>query len=147
MKASSDGGPPPSWPAAVWWAGGVAFAILATANAAGYRYGASDLAFHIPAVVRALDPGSFPRDAPLIDAQGHLMLADDALAWVVRLTGLPLDLTFFGAYLLSLVLLWLGVVLVGRRAFASPWLIVALGAALTLRHRIPQTSVNSFEPY
>jgi hypothetical protein len=125
----------------------MAFAVLATANAAGYRYGASDLAFHIPAVVRALDPSAFPRDAALIDAQGHLMLADDAMAWLIRATGLSLEATFFAAYLLSLALLWLGAVLVGKRAYTGPWLVVALGAALTIRHRIPRTSANSFEPY
>ena len=34
------------------------FVVLATANAGGYRYGASDQAFYIPAVMRALEPGS-----------------------------------------------------------------------------------------
>jgi hypothetical protein len=48
---------------------------------------------------------------------------------------------------LSLALLWAGVVLVGKRTYASAWLVVALGAALTLRHRIARTSANSFEPY
>jgi len=32
----------------------ILFVLLATANAAGYRYGTSDQAFYIPAVVRAL---------------------------------------------------------------------------------------------
>jgi len=36
-------------------------------NSAGYRYGASDQAFYIPAIVRHLEPADFPRDAPLID--------------------------------------------------------------------------------
>ena len=54
----------------------VLFAIVGTANSGGYRYGVSDQAFYIPVVVRALEPAAFPRDAPLIDAQGHLMLSD-----------------------------------------------------------------------
>ena len=62
--------------------------VVATANGAGYRYGVSDQAFYIPVVVRALDPGAFPRDAALIDAQGQLMLSDEALAGVVRGDGL-----------------------------------------------------------
>ena len=41
----------------------VAFVLLATLNSAGYRYGASDQAFYIPAVLRHLDPALFPRDA------------------------------------------------------------------------------------
>jgi len=56
------------WP---WIAGGVLFAVVATANGAGYRYGVSDQAFYIPVVTRALDADAFPRDARLIDAQGQ----------------------------------------------------------------------------
>jgi hypothetical protein len=130
-----------------WVAGGVLFAVLATANAAGYRYGSSDQAFYIPAVARAIDPGAFPRDASLIDAQGRLMLADELIAAVAVVSDAPLDLLFFIAYLLSLGLLWAGLVLIGRSTYATPWLTVALGAAFTLRHRIPRTSANSFEPY
>jgi hypothetical protein len=130
-----------------WVAGGVVFAILATANGAGYRFGTSDQAFYIPAVVRVLDGSAFPRDASLIDAQGRLILTDEILAAAARTTGLPLDILFFCAYLLSLALIWAALVAIGRSTYASPWLIAALGAAFTLRHRIPRTSVNSFEPY
>ena len=35
---------------------------LATANAAGYRYGVSDQAFYVPAVVRAMNPAAFPHE-------------------------------------------------------------------------------------
>ncbi|HKE82376.1 MAG TPA: hypothetical protein VKB50_01410 [Vicinamibacterales bacterium] len=126
---------------------GVAFVLLATANAAGYRYGASDQAFYIPVVIRALEPAAFPHDAPLIDAQGRLMLGDEVIASVVRMTGLPLDTLFFAAYLFSLVLTWAALAAIGVRIYTSLWGTVALGAAFTLRHRIPRTSANSFEPY
>lgn len=130
-----------------WLAGGLLFAVLATANAAGYRYGTSDQAFYIPVVVRALDPMAFPRDAVLIDAQGRLMLADELFAGIIRATGLPLDVLFFAAYLLSLALIWCAILLIGRTTYRSWWLTAALAAAFTLRHRIPRTSANSFEPY
>ena len=39
------------------------FVVLATLNSAGYRYGASDQALYIPAVLRHLDPALFPQDA------------------------------------------------------------------------------------
>ena len=123
------------------------FIILATANAAGYRYGTSDQAFYIPVVVRALDPSAFPRDAALIDAQGRLMLGDEVLAAAARVTGMPLDVLFFAAHLLALALVWAALVLIGRSTYRTPWLTVALAAAFTLRHRIPKTSANSFEPY
>ena len=121
--------------------------MAATANGAGYRYGVSDQAFYIPVVVRALQPAAFPRDAPLIDSQGRLMLSDEIIAGIVRVTGIPLEYLFLAAYLLSLLLIWLAVTAIGRRLFASPWLTVAFAAAITLRHRIPRTTANSFEPY
>jgi hypothetical protein len=121
--------------------------LLATANGAGYRYGTSDQAFYIPVVVRALDPSAFPRDATLIDAQGRLMLGDEVLAVASRVTGIPVDVLFFACHLLSLGLVWAALVLIGRSTYFTPWLTVALAAAFTLRHRIPRTSANSFEPY
>ncbi|HEX5110899.1 MAG TPA: hypothetical protein VFV95_20750 [Vicinamibacterales bacterium] len=135
------------WPTAIWAAGGLLFAVLATANAGGYRYGASDQAFYIPAIVRALNPAAFPRDAALIDPQSRLTVFDDAAAAVVRATGASLDTVFIAGYLLTIALLWLALLLVGNQLFASPWCSVALAAIVTLRHRIPRTSVNSFEPY
>ena len=83
----------------------------------------------------------------LIDAQGRLMLSDEVIASVARLTSLPLEAIFFAGYLLSVALIWVALVLIGRRLSATPWVDVALLAALTLRHRIPRTSANSFEPY
>lgn len=126
---------------------GIIFALLATANGAGYRYGVSDQAFYIPVVVRALNPDAFPQDAALIDAQGRLMLSDEVLAAIVRTTGLHIDTVFFAAYLLSLGLMWAAVVAIGARVYTTAWGTIALGAVLTLRHRIPRTSANSFEPY
>ena len=121
--------------------------LVATANAAGYRYGVSDQAFYIPAVIRALQPDAFPRDRALIDSQGHLLLADDVIASLVRLTGISTDWLFLAGYLLSLLLMWIAVTLIGRRLYASVWLTAALAAAVSLRHQIPRTSANSFEPY
>src|SRR5687767_4569777 len=96
-----------------WIAGGVLFIVLATANGAGYRYGTSDQAFYIPAVTRVLDAAAFPRDAPLIDAQGRLILTDEILAGAARATGFSLDILFLCAYLLSLALIWAALVLIG----------------------------------
>lgn len=79
----------------------LAFVVLATANGAGYRYGVSDQAFYIPVVTHALNPGLFPRDRSLIDAQGRLMLLDEVLAGTIRATGMSLEAVFFAGYLLS----------------------------------------------
>lgn len=126
---------------------GVLFVVLATANGAGYRYGASDQAFYIPVITRALDPTLFPRDAAIIDAEGRLMLIDEAVAALVRATGLSLETTFLLGYLVSMGVIWAGLLLIGTRVYRSTWAVAALGAAFAMRHRIPRTSVNSFEPY
>jgi hypothetical protein len=123
------------------------FVLLATANGAGYRYGVSDQAFYIPVVEHAITPETFPRDASLIDAQGKLMITDEIIAAVARTTSLPLDGLFLAGYLLSVALIGVALVLIGQRVSATPWVVVAILAALTLRHRIPRTSANSFEPY
>ena len=128
-------------------AAGIVFVILATANGAGYRYGVSDQAFYIPVVTRALDPSLFPRDGALIDAEGRLMVMDEIVSALVRTSGLSLEMIFLAGYLVSMALLWTGAVLIGRRMYRHAWVVAALGAALTLRHRIPRTSANSFEPY
>ena len=128
-------------------AGFVAFVLLATANGAGYRYGVSDQAAYVPAVVRADNPAAFPRDAIVIDTQGQFFVLDEMLAAIGRATGASTETLFFGAYLVSLALIWAGGVLIGTRLYASPWLTVALAAVITLRHSIPRTSANSLEPY
>jgi hypothetical protein len=128
-------------------AAAVLFVLLATANAGGYRYGASDQAVYVPVVMRALDPSAFPRDAALLDAQGRFMVIDEIIATIVRATGLSLEIVFVGGYLLSMGIAWMALQLVGARVFGTPWGTVALAAAFTLRHRIPRTSANSFEPY
>ncbi|MBI4263380.1 MAG: hypothetical protein HY657_03305 [Acidobacteria bacterium] len=127
--------------------GASTFVLLATANGAGYRYGVSDQALYIPVVVRALDGSAFPRDAALIDAQGRLMLVDEVLAGLVRASGLPLDALFLAGYVASLMLTWAALVLIGARVYHHGWATAALAAAFTMRHRIPRTSANSFEPY
>lgn len=127
--------------------GGLAFTLVATANAAGYRYGVSDQAFYIPVIIRALDPSAFPRDASLIDAQGRLMLADEAFASLVARTGIPLESLFLIGYLLSIALIWTALILIGERLYRHRLATLALCAAFTLRHRIARTSANTFEPY
>jgi hypothetical protein len=127
--------------------GFVAFVVLATANGAGYRYGVSDQAFHVPAAMRAFDHSLMLRDAVVIDAQARLMLIDDLFAGVMSASGLPLDALFFAAYVGSLALVYAGLVLIGHGVYRSHWTTAALVAAFTLRHRISGTSANSLEPY
>lgn len=121
---------------------------MAAANAAGYRYGVSDQEFYIPVIYLELDPSLFPHDRPMFDAQDALFLAfDDVAAAIVRGTGASLPVLFFAGYAAALLAMFGGAWLVGRRWYASPWAAAALVAALTLRHQVPGTSVNTFEGY
>ena len=75
------------------------------------------------------------------------MILDEGIAAVLRATGASMEWLFLAGYLLSLALLWSGLVLIGTRVYRNPWATAALGIAFTLRHRIPRTSANSFEAY
>ena len=77
--------------------GAAAFTLLATLNAAGYRYGVGDQAGHIPSILRALDGRLFPRDSALIDAQSRLFVFDELLARAIRLVPASLEAWFLGA--------------------------------------------------
>lgn len=127
--------------------GATAFVFLVLLNVGGYRYGVSDQAFYIPIVQQELDPGLFPHDAPLLAAQNRLLAFDDWFAPLVRITGQSLPVAFFAAYMAGLALLYAAAVLLGRAFCCTWWGVAALTAALTLRHRIPDTAVNSLEPY
>lgn len=121
------------------------FGLLVTANGAGYRYGVSDQAFYIPAIDLAQDPSLFPRDRVLLTPQARLTVLDEVLAWLGTVSGLSLEWLFFLGYLVTTALFAAGVALIGDRLFVSRWSTAALLMALTLRHRIARTGVNTYE--
>ena len=127
------------------WA--VAFVVTATLNAGGYRYGASDQAFYIPAILHQLDPSLFPRDWAMIGAQGKFFFVDEIFAALVRVTGLSLPVWFAFAQLTTLSLLFAGAYALGRQVLTTRWALAAWLAALTLRHRIAKTGANTLEGY
>ena len=146
--------------AAAVLAGFLAFLVLATANGAGYRYGVSDGAAYVPAVMLAENSAAFPRDAPLIRTQGQFFVVDEMLAAIGPMTGASIESRFFAAYIVAIAAVWVGVLLIGSSLYgrdrgptgSAPhltgwWLTVALAAVVTLRHHIPRTSTNSLEPY
>lgn len=127
--------------------GGVAFAVAATLNAGGYRYGASDQAFYIPAILHHVDPSLFPRDWAMLGAQGRYFFVDEILGALARVTGWPLPAWFAIAQVLTLAALYAGAMHLGRAVLRSPWALTAWIAALTLRHRIAKTGANTLEGY
>ena len=143
-NSRSDGRP---WPRAAVAAGGLAFAAAATLNAGGYRYGAADQAFYIPAILHHLDPTLFPRDWAMVGAQGRYFLVDEIVAALVRVTGWSLPVWFALAQVVTLAALYVGALRLGRAVLTSPWALTAWLAALTLRHRIAKTGANTLEGY
>jgi len=127
--------------------GALIFFVLATANSGGYRYGVSDQAFYIPAIRKAMDPSLFPRDTPVLEAQGRVILWDGLVAGLTSLLDLSLPKVFFLLYLGGIAALYAGAILLARGAGLSPWATIAFLALLTLRHRIPKTGVNTLEGY
>jgi hypothetical protein len=123
------------------------FLLLCTLNSAGYRYGASDLAFYIPAALEKLDPSLFPRDGPLIASQARLTMIDEVIAALSRVSGLALPSLFVTLYCTTLALLLAGACLFGQLLYRSQWTTMALVAALTLRHAIARSGTNTLEGY
>ena len=124
-----------------------AFAAVVTANSAGYRYGVSDQAYYVPAILAKLSPGLFPRDAAMLEAQGRFSVFDDLLAATVRATGLSLPALFIAGYACTVLLFAGAALLIARAVYQSAWAAAALLAALALRHQVLGTGVNSFEGY
>jgi len=133
-----------------WAAGALAalcFALLATANAGGYRYGVSDQAFYIPALAKAIDPALFPRDTAVLAPQMRAWLGDDVVAAVARVTTINLPSLAVSLYAVTLILLG-GAVVYLLRALRASWWAVAAGLAIaSVRHHIPGTGANSLEGY
>jgi hypothetical protein len=125
----------------------VPFVLLCTMNSATYRYGASDQAFYVPAVMLDVHPDWFPRDAALIRAQGELTLVDETVGGLARITGVSLPVMFAAMYVGSLVLLALAIWSIASHFFRTAWGGVALLAAMTLRHSIARTGTNTLEGY
>lgn len=126
-------------------AGALAFALAATANAAGYRYGVADQAFYVPAVLQHLDHNLFPRDGALIGSQARLLVFDELFAWIHTSTSISIPLLFFAGYLATLGVAYTALVALGRHFFVSGWTVAAFVAAATLRHRITKTGANTLE--
>ena len=123
------------------------FLVLCTLNSAGYRYGASDLAFYIPAALERLDPSLFPRDGGLIASQARLTMIDETIAALSRLSGLELPSLFATLYAMTLALLLAGSLLLGRLLYRTEWASLAFVGALTLRHAIARSGTNTLEGY
>ena len=125
----------------------IPFALLATMNSAGYRFGASDQAFYAPAVLKAIDPALYPRDTALIRSQAQLTLVDDVVGPVLRALSIPLPDAFAVLQAASLGFLAAAGLIIAGVLYRTSWGAVALLAALTLRHAISKSGTNTLEGY
>lgn len=123
------------------------FIFLSTLNSAGYRYGASDLAFYIPAALARLNPSLFPRDGALIASQARLTTVDEVMALLARITGASLPSLLAVLYCVTLALFAAALWRLGSRLYRTTWATLALTAAMTLRHAIARTGTNTLEAY
>jgi hypothetical protein len=123
------------------------FLLLCTLNSAGYRYGASDLAFYVPAALLRINPSLFPRDSALIESQARLTTIDEALAVLARVTGASLPTLFAVLYCVTLALLAAALWQIGSHFYRRRGATAALVAALTLRHAISRSGTNTLEGY
>jgi len=124
-----------------------AFAVVATANSGGYRFGVSDQAYYEPAVAKGVDPTLFPRDSALLDVQSRFLGSVHLLAGLSRATGAALPSLFLVTYLATMAGLFAASVVLARRLGLSWWAVAAFLLLLTLRHRIAKTGANSLEGY
>jgi hypothetical protein len=126
------------------------FCALAIANAGGYQYGVSDLATYLTSAFRSIDPQLFPRDAALLEVQTKLTLADEAIGLALRAgsaLGFSEFATVYALHVSGLLLIYVAAIAFGRALFRSWWSVAALIAALTIRHAVPYTRVNTLEGY
>jgi hypothetical protein len=123
------------------------FVVLSAMNAATYRYGVSDQAFYVPAVLLEMHPDYFPSDAPVIEAQARVTMVDETIGRLALWTRASLPALFGSLYLVSLLLFASASWLIASRLYRDSWTAVALLAALTLRHSIAHTGTNTLEGY
>ncbi|MEZ5289203.1 MAG: hypothetical protein R2712_31255, partial [Vicinamibacterales bacterium] len=97
-----------------------AFLVVATLNAGGYRYGASDQAFYIPAVLQQLDPSLFPRDRALLAPQARVFLVDEIVGEAIRATGWSIETWFAILYVVTVLALAGALWALGQRAYRTP---------------------------
>jgi hypothetical protein len=128
-------------------AGGLFFALAATANSGGYRYGVSDQAFYVPAIAMTLDSTLFPRDAEVLAPQVRMWPGRYLFSAASRALSIDLPVLFALAYALTLAILYAAGIQLGRALGLSWWATAALLVFFTLRHQIARTGANSLEGY
>ena len=115
----------------------------------GYHPRSEDAEIYVPGVIRILHPAYYPFGREFFQANAHLTLFPNLMAWTVRLTHLSLDWALFLWYLASVFLLLAACWKIASKCFSSSagrWAAVgAIAALLTLP--VAGTSLYIFDEY
>lgn len=109
-----------------------ALAILAVL-VHGFHVGIEDEAIYLPAIKKQLTPGLYPYDSVFFFAQTRYTLFPELVAFMVRVTEIPLRVVLFANHVLSIFLVLLGCLHLSRECFenrSAHWGSVAMIAAL-----------------
>lgn len=94
----------------------------------GYHYGLEDQAIWLPAIKKSLFPNLYPFDSIFFLAQTRFSLFPQTMAFFIRFTSFPTDISVFLWHLFSIFLVLLGCLQLARQCFPNPhaqWAAVA----------------------
>jgi hypothetical protein len=106
----------------------LSFLALSAILLQGYHYGFEDQAIWLPAIKNSLDPSLYPHDSIFFLAQTRFSLFPQMMAFFIKLTSLPTDVSVFLWHLFSIFLVLLGCLKLARHCFPDPcaqWAAVA----------------------
>lgn len=115
----------------------------------GYHPFADDAAIYISGIRKLVDPGLFLPDSAFVLAHTHLSLFAHLMAWIVRLTRLPLEPLLLSVHLASIFLFLLACWTLAERLFsdlAQRWCAITL-AAVCFTLPIAGTALSLMDPY
>lgn len=85
----------------------------------GYHPFADDAGIYVAGIRKMLDTSLFSVDASFVTAHTQLSVFSHLFAETIRLFHIPLEISLFGAYLLSIFIFLLGCLLLSRRIFRN----------------------------
>ena len=115
----------------------------------GYHPFADDAAIYISGIRKLANPGLYRPDAAFVLAHTHLSAFAHLLAWILRLTPIPLESLLLTVHLASIFLFLLACWTLAERIFpvlAQRWCAVTLAAAC-FSLPIAGTSISLMDPY
>jgi hypothetical protein len=99
----------------------LSFLALTAILLQGYHYGFEDQAIWLPAIKKSLDPSLYPHDSIFFLAQTRFSLFPQVMAFFIKFTSLPTDVSVFLWHLFSIFLVLLGCLKLARQCFPGPY--------------------------